>query len=140
MPSIDPKTGKRFSGSAQLKLKSARAGKALKETPEGLEAERAFCERLAALGLPPRDPIATIVWANQVAALVTYSAAVDPPSERLAVRRRAVLEGIRALGLTNSKAVDKQLMLQIAEKLGITAKDTDGDLEPVGQGSKALRA
>lgn len=140
MPSIDPKTGKRFSGAAQQKLKTARAGRPPKETPEAIEAERAFCQRLADLGLPPSDPIATIVWANRVAALVTHSAATDVESERLSVRRRAVLEGVRALGLTNSKAVDKHLMLQIAEKLGIKAKDADADLEHVEQGGKSLRA
>lgn len=103
------------------------------------QAEAAFVERVRELGLPPMDPIESIVWANKLTAIVTFSAAVDPPSHRLAARRRAVLDGIRALGLTNSRAVDKARLLRVEERLGIAEGSKSDGLQDTDD-EPALRA
>jgi hypothetical protein len=107
-----------------------RLGRPAPEADEYDEADDGSAdEYLAAvreLGPPPNDPIATIVWSNRLAALTAWHAAIDPLRRTAAVRRRAVLEAIRAIGATNSKAVDKDQMRKIGKRLGLVDKDEDG--------------
>ena len=139
MPSRD-ENGKRLPGNRQRKRARQRA-EMIEATPEGRALDdESFVDAARDLGPPPEDPIEAIVWGNRLAALTAWACAVGPLSIPASSRRKGVLEAIKALGMTNAKAVDKKVMLQIAERLGLKAKDVDGDLELVGEGTKALRA
>lgn len=105
-----------------------------------IEAEKRFIDSVRKLGDPPDDPVETIIYANRMTALVMTSAAIDPYSITLERRRKAVLDAVRAIGMTNSKAVDKARMRRIEERLGLVEKDPEDGLEECSDANEALRA
>jgi hypothetical protein len=89
------------------------------------------------LGSPPVGAVQSIIWGNRVVSLVTWAAAVGPMSAKAMARRRGILDAIKAMGLTNSKAVDKQIQKQVMQRLGVTEADPEAELEPIDEDADA---
>lgn len=105
-----------------------------------VKAEAQFIQNVEDLGPTPNDPVEAIVYATQMTAIVMRSAAVDAYSVSLDRRRKAILDAVRAIGMTNSKAVDKSRLLRIEQRLGLAEKDKANGLEECADGDEALRA
>jgi len=118
------KTKKQPSGNDKRKRRRA----------EGLAVAASDPQSLAAyfddLGPPPSsDPVQAIIWCNLVATRAAHVFATAVLDEAALVRLRGILDAVRAVGLTSSKAVDKKRLREVERKLGI---DTEGapTLEP----------
>lgn len=138
MPSRDPQTGRRLSGAAQRKLKTAPA--AGRAAPPPKPATGRLGRLLKKLGPPPSDPTEMILWANQITGALAWAVLVEPGAVTPQQFQQAK-ELLATVGKLYPRAEVEKLLKQILEQRG-GAADPAAGLAPVQPGGwqKALPA
>ena len=86
---------------------------------------------LFTLGPPPvGDPARLTVWQQAITGVATWAFATGNLAPAQVARLKGILESVRTGGMVAVKAIDRDLLGKIAERLGMKDKPDDG-LDPL---------